>query len=459
MSTISCRPSRLLAGLAATALLAAACSHGGTPRSFPPVTGSSSAPRPSSASSPAPAPDGADKASAPGVTATTITIGGDAPLASVAAAGNDETALAAEAYFSWVNDHGGVYGRKIVYTWLDDADSPTYALSVMNELVKRGGVFAIFNSFGPTHLAVRPFLNDEKVPDVFVASGCTCWNDPKQFPYTFGFAPDSRIEGEIEGQYVKQYYPGKPVGYLLEDDAYGRDGGKGLDMELPSTRVVSRQSYTPADLDIGLQIAALDASGAQVVVTYGVPAVTALALIAAQKIGFHPAWVVSNAGSDPITLKALLASYSKSTVSSSLVDGIVTDIYLSNIGDPSNPWTQLWKQVHDTYIPTLPLDDNVNDGMAAAYTFVQALLAAGQNPTPDDLVRAIESSRFTGPGLTPFSFSSSDHGGYSGVQMGTVEDGAVVPTGTPLTATDGGGIAPYTVPPAAPPARGVPPGP
>jgi len=456
--TFGSRPVRLCVWVGAIGLLVVACSNGGKPRSSSRPPGSSAA-RPSSVAS-SPAPNAADKASAPGITATTITIGGHTPLTGVAAPGFDEIAPAANAYFSWVNDHGGVYGRKIVYTYLDDGYSPTNTVSVVKQLVERGDVFAMFNGFGtPTHLAARQFLNRERVPDLFVASGCSCWNDPKQFPYTFGFQPDYTVEGEVQGQFVKQNYPGEDVGYLLEGDEFGTEGERGLDMEVPPDQIVSRQSYNPANMDIEPQVAALQASGAQVVVAYSTPAFTALALIAAQKIGFHPAWVVSDAGSDPNTLRALLASYSKGTVSGTLVNGLVTDIYLANVGDPSNPWTQLWTEVRNRYIPTLPLDSNVSEGMAAAYTFVQAMLAAGQNPTRDDVVRAIESSRFTGPGLTPLTFSSSNHQGYSGLQMGTIADGAIVPTGTPLTATDTGAITPYTVPGATPPADGVPAGP
>jgi ABC-type branched-subunit amino acid transport system substrate-binding protein len=458
MGTFLRSPVRLLAGLAATGVLIVACSNGGKSRSPAPSAGSSSAARPSSVAASS-APNPANKASAPGITATTITIGGDTPLTGSAAPGNDEIALAANAYFSWVNDHGGIYGRKIVYTYLDDANSPSYAVSVVRQLVERGGVFAEFNGFGtPTHLAVRPFLNTNKVPDLFVASGCSCWNDPKQFPYTFGFQPDYTVEGEIQGQYIEQYYPGKTVGYLLEADEFGHEGEKGLDMEVATTQIVSRQTYDPATPDVGLQISALQAAGAQVVVAYSVPAVTARALIAAQRLGFHPAWVVSNVGSDPTTLKELLPELSDGTVTGSTANGVVTDLYLTNIGDPSNPWTQLWQQVRDAYIPTLPMDGYVDEGMAAAYTFVEAMFAAGQDPTRDDVIRAIENSHFSGPGLTPFSFSSSNHQGYSGVQMGTIEDGAVVLTGTPLTATDTGGISPYTAVPSTPPADGVPTG-
>ena len=118
-------------------------------------------------------------ASAPGVTATTITIGSHQPLTGVAAPGFDEIAPASNAYFQYVNAHGGIYGRKIVYKYLDDKYDPTNTVSVVKQLVLQDNVYAIFDGLGtPTHLAVAPFLNSSKVPDVFVATGCECWNAP-----------------------------------------------------------------------------------------------------------------------------------------------------------------------------------------------------------------------------------------------------------------------------------------
>ncbi len=118
-------------------------------------------------------------ASAPGITPTTITIGSHQPLTGPAAPGYSEIAPASAAYFAYVNAHGGVYGRKIVYKYLNDAYDPTTTASVVRQLVLQDNVYAIFNGLGtPTHLAVVSFLNSEKVPDAFVASGCECWNQP-----------------------------------------------------------------------------------------------------------------------------------------------------------------------------------------------------------------------------------------------------------------------------------------
>jgi ABC-type branched-subunit amino acid transport system substrate-binding protein len=370
----------------------------------------------------------------------------------VAAPGYDEIAPAENAYFQYVNAHGGIYGRKIDYKYLDDAYNPQETVSDVHELVEQDNVFAIFSGLGtPTHLAVEPFLNSDKVPDLFVASGCDCWNQPSKYPYTFGWQPDYTIEGEIQGQYVKQNYAGKKVGYFVQNDEFGQDGEKGLDMQIPSSQVVSRQTYDVTNINVGPQIAALQAAGVQVVVSYSVPAFTALALGAAAKLSYHPTWVVSNVGSDVTTLKGLLGA-----AGSPLVNGIVSDDYLNTLSDTSNPWSQLFTQIRNTYIPNLPLDGNVEYGMASAYTFVEAMLAAGANPTRDGVVKAIENSKFDGPWVVPFSYSSTNHQGVSGTQMGTITNYEFVPTGTPFTATDTGDIQPYTQPEATPPPNGIP---
>src|SRR6516165_10108883 len=152
---------------------------------------SSSSPASSAASSSA-----ALTASAPGITSTTITIGSHQPLTGPVAPGYSEIAPASNAYFAYVNAHGGVYGRKIVYKYLDDAYNPTTTSTVVRQLVLQDNVYAVFNGLGtPTHLAVVSFLNAQKIPDVFIASRCDCWNQPTTYPQTFGWQLDYIREG------------------------------------------------------------------------------------------------------------------------------------------------------------------------------------------------------------------------------------------------------------------------
>jgi hypothetical protein len=434
-----------VAGLAAVAMLAAACGSSGGSGS----SGSSS---------------GKLTASAPGITASTINIGGTTPLTGVAAPGYDEIAPAANAYFQYVNAHGGVFGRKIAYKYLNDQYNPQITTQMTRQLVLNDNIYAFFNGLGtPTQLAVTPFLNSEKVPDVFVASGCECWNSPSTWPQTFGWQLDYVREGKILGAYIKQHFAGKKIGFFYQDDEFGQDGVKGLDYELPASQVVAKEAYDPTNTAVGPQVAKLKAAGAQVVVSFSVPAFTALLKLGMLGDTFNPTLVVSNVGSDPITLAGLLQSFAaqghQKVNGDQLIQGIITDGYLPSLGTEStNTWLQLFKKIHDQYIPKLPFDGNVEYGMAAGYTFVQAMLKAGKNPTRADLLTAINGGLPQGPAVSPMAYSSTDHNGATGAFMGMINNGVVQSLG-PVQVTDTsptGAITSLTATQPAAPASGIP---
>jgi ABC-type branched-subunit amino acid transport system substrate-binding protein len=402
-------------------------------------------------------------ASAPGITATQITIGSHQPLTGPAAPGYSEIAPASAAYFAYVNAHGGVYGRKIVYKYLNDAYNATTTASVVRQLVLQDSVYGVFNGLGtPTHLAAISFLNAQKVPDVFVASGCTCWNDPTKYPQTFGYNLDYVREGKILGQYVKQHFAGKKVGFFYQNDEFGMDGIKGLSYEIPASMVVSKQSYDTSNVNVAPAVAALHAAGAQVVVSFSIPAFTALLKLNSLKLNYSPTLVVSNVGSDPITLSGLLEAYAKqggATVNGNqLINGLISDDYLPTTGTPSNSWIELFKKVHDQYDAKAPLDGNVLYGMAVGYTFVQAMFKAGRNPTRADLITAIQNGLPQGPSVTPYAYSSSDHSGSTGAFMGIIQNGQLVQQGSVLITDDSasGAITTFTGTEQQAPASGIP---
>jgi ABC-type branched-subunit amino acid transport system substrate-binding protein len=377
-------------------------------------------------------------ASAPGITATTITVGSHQPLTGPAAPGYSEIAPASAAYFAYVNAHGGVYGRKVMYKYLDDAYNPATTASVVRQLVLQDNVYALFNGLGtPTHLAAVSFLNSQKVPDVFVASGCDCWNQPSTYPETFGYQLDYIREGKILGHYVATHFAGQKIAYFYQDDEFGMDGVKGLDAEIPHSMVVSRQTYVPTNVNIGPQVAALRASGAQEVVAFSIPAFTALLKLYGLKVGYNPTLVVSNVGTDPITLSGLLETYAKqggATVNGNqLTAGIITDGYLPTLGNTSNSWIALFKKVHDQYDAKAPFDGNVVYGEAVAYAFVQAMLKAGKNPTRAALVSAINSGLPQGPLVAPYAYGSANHAGATGAYIGVIKNGLIVQEGSVLT--------------------------
>ena len=431
-----------VAGIAAVAMVAAACSSSGS-------------------SSTSPGSSNALTASAPGITPTQILIGSHQPLTGVAAPGYDEIAPASNAYFDYVNAHGGIYGRKIKYTYLNDQYDPTMTSTVVKQLVLQDNVYAIFNGLGtPTHLAVAPYLNSQKVPDVFVASGCECWNSTSTWPQTFGRQIDYVREGKILGKYIEQHFKGKKIGYFYQNDEFGQDGVKGLDYEIPHSQVVARESYVPTNTNIGPQIAKLKASGAQVVVSYSVPAFTALLRLGELTASYNPTLVVSSVGSDPITLAGLLNSFAKKSGSfgNSLTNGIITNGYLPPVGDMTNSWIALFEKIHSQYIPKLPFDGNVLYGMAVGYTFVQAMLKAGRNPTRQALVSAINSGLPQGASVAPYAYSASDHDGITGSYMGVIKNGVLVRQGDVLVTDNSptGAVTPYMTAQPAAPASGVP---
>jgi len=411
--------------MTASALAVAACSSSSSPSASSTSSGSSSA---------------ALTASAPGITATTITIGSHQPLTGPAAPGYSEIAPASAAYFAYVNANGGIYGRTIKYTYLDDAYNPTTTSSDVRQLVLQDNVYAIFNGLGtPTHLAAVSFLNSEHIPDVFVASGCECWNAPSQYPETFGWQIDYVREGKILGQYVAQHFKGEKIGYFYQNDEFGQDGVKGLDYEIPASSVVSRQTYVPTNVAIAPQVAALKASGAKVIVAFSIPAFTALLKLYTLKLNYNPTLVVSNVGTDPITLGGLVSAFAKQSGTtlngSALINGIITDGYAPSLGNLTNSWTALWKKVHDQYDAKAPFDGNVVYGMEVAYTFVQAMFNAGRNPTRASLISAIQAGLPQGPILAPYAYSATDHAGMTGAYIAKIENGVFVQQG-PVLVTD-----------------------
>jgi ABC-type branched-subunit amino acid transport system substrate-binding protein len=444
-------PLAAAAGIAVVAMAVAACSSSASPSSAPTSSKTSGS---------------ALTASAPGITPTSILIGSHQPLTGPAAPGYSEIAPAANAYFQYVNAHGGVFGRKITYKYLDDGYNPTNTVTVVHQLVLQNNVFAIFNGLGtPTHLNVVSFLNTSRVPDVFVASGCGCWNDPSKYPETFGYQLDYVREGKILGSYVKQHFKGMKIGYFYQNDEFGLDGVKGLDYEIPASQVVAREAYNvlatnPAQ-EVGGLVAKMKAAGVQVVVSYSIPAFTALLKLTGLTLSYSPTLVVSDVGSDPITLSGLLNSFAKKSGSfgSSLIQGIITDGYLPSLGDTSNSWITLFKSVHDSYIPKLPFDGNVLYGESVGYAFVQAMLKAGRNPTRQDLVNALNAGNFPqGASVAPYAYSSGSHDGITGAYMGVIKNGVLVQQGDVLVTDDSqtGAVTPYMTAQPAAPATGVP---
>jgi len=418
--------------------------------------------------------------STPGVTSSQITIGATVPLTGPAAPGYSEIAPAMNAVFDWANAHGGVHGRKINYQYLDDGYNPSNTAELTRKLVLQDNVFADVGSLGtPTQSAVQAFLNEQKVPQLFIESGCNCWNNSK-YPLSLGWQPPYTVDGKILGAYIKANFAGKKVGYLSQADEFGQDVVKGLDMEIPSSSVVSRQTYDVSTLagPLSNQMAALKAAGAQVVVLATIPAATALAMLPAAVIGYSPQYVVDSVGADSPTVGPLLSSFTQkgggsaaqAAAAGGLLTNVITTAYIPPESETTNPWVQDTKKILQQYAPSLyakaGLDGNDEYGVALAYTFVQALQKAGKNLTRQSLMNAVnnEGKSFVTPGFVPLSYSSSVHYGFEGEEVVKYESSApvaVTPTGTWIgsvpvtpvqtTSPGSGPIHKYTGPTSTPP--------
>jgi ABC-type branched-subunit amino acid transport system substrate-binding protein len=399
----------------------------------------------------------------PGVTPTSVLIGSDQPLTGPAAVGYSEIAPASRAFFDDVNAHGGVFGRAITYSILDDASDPATAVADENQLVTTDHVFAYFHGFGTAeHAAIVDTLNAGGVPDLFAAAGCSCWNEPVQRPRTFGFGTDYPEEGKLAGAYVARTFPAAKVGYIWQNDpiACCQQAVQELDSEIPAAQVVSRQPFTEDELPTDRllpQMRAAQAAGVEVLVLDTLaPQAVALALLDAASLGYHPrVFVPSNGSADPTTVGGLIRRFSGGRVGPALEDGLLTLDFLPSATDTDNPWIALFRRIHDTYEPQAPFDNLTVYGMGAAFTFTQALRAAGPHPTRQSIVAAVDFGAvdFGGPGLAPLDYSPFSHAGYIGEQVGTVQNGGFVLSGPVFVTHDSGPIITVTPSEATPPHR------
>jgi ABC-type branched-subunit amino acid transport system substrate-binding protein len=367
-----------------------------------------------------------------------VLIGSDQPLSGPAAIGYGEIAPASRAFFEYVNAHGGVYGRRIHYTYLDDANDPTKALDDEKQLVNSDHAFAVFNAFGViTHQAVVGFLNRAHVPDLFVGSSCACWNQPSRHPETFGFGANYTLEGRLMGRYIARAFPRAKVAYIWEDDQCCQQAVRELDQEIPRSRVVTRQTFTISDLlkadGLLAQVQAARADGARLVVLDALaPAATALLLLDAASIGYHPTIADTfRLSADPTTVASWIARYSAGKGSPALENGLVTQDYLPSATDTADPWIRAFRRIHKAYEPDTPFDNMTVYGMAAAYTFTQALRQAGRNPTRQSIIAAIDHGAVNtgGPALVALRDGVRDHDGYPGEQIGRIANGKLVLSG------------------------------
>ena len=275
----------------------------------------------------------------PGASDTEIKIGNtmpySGPASSYGAIGKAETA-----YFNMINEQGGINGRKIDFISRDDSYSPPKTVEQVRKLVEEDHVLILFNTLGtPPNSAIHEYLNENKVPQLFVATGADKWNDPKHFPWTMGWQPSYRIEARIYARYILQNLPKAKIGVLYQNDDFGKDYLIGLREGLgdkADKMIVATQTYETTDATINSQIVALQGSGADTLLTAAIPKFAAQAIRKVYDTGWKPTHFLSNVST---SVKAALqpAGLDKSI-------GIISAGYGKEITDPKWQNTPEYKE-------------------------------------------------------------------------------------------------------------------
>jgi branched-chain amino acid transport system substrate-binding protein len=362
----------------------------------------------------------AGKQYGPGVSDTEIKIGNTGPYSGPASSyGTIPKSMAA--YYKVVNDQGGVNGRKINFISYDDAYSPPKTVEQVRRLVEQDGVLLVAASLGtPTNSAIWNYMNQKKVPQLFVSTGATKWDDPTHHPWTMGWQPNYQSEGRVYAAYVVEQKPDGKIGVLYQNDDFGKDYVKGLKDGLgdkAKSMVVVEAAYETTDPTVDSQIIGMKAAGCDVFVNTGIPKFAAQAIRKAAEIEWKPLHILSSVGSSvAATLKPAGLENAKD---------IVTDFYLK---DPTDPQWQDdqgykdWLAFMDKYYPEGDKTDAGNVyGPSVSQTVVQVLKQCGDELTRENVMRqAANLHDFTVPMLLPgikINTSPSDFAPVKQIQM------------------------------------------
>jgi ABC-type branched-subunit amino acid transport system substrate-binding protein len=347
---------------------------------------------------------GAGRLADPGIGDTTITIGGTAPLSGPESA-YSVVAAGAAAYFEYVNANGGVNGRKIEYVYYDDAYDPAQTIQQTRRLVEQDKVFAIFNTVGTEHaLAIRPYLNQLGVPELFAGSGATALaRDARKYPWSLGYLPSFYAEGKLYGRHIAATRPRARVAVLYEDSDFGKDLLAGLQAGLRGSKaaVVARQSYSVTEADVASQLAALKASKGDVLMVFALPKQTIQSFITADKLGWRPQVYVAAVSIDPFVMTVARVNTGNRTTKDALSIAFLKDA--SNLARwGKDAGVRLYYRIMKAYAPNGDPKAVANFyGMAVAYTMVDALRRAGKDPTRRSLLEAATHLNETNPFLLP----------------------------------------------------------
>jgi branched-chain amino acid transport system substrate-binding protein len=316
-----------------------------------------------------------------GATDTEIKIGNTNPYSGNASA-YGTIGKTINAFFTMINEQGGINGRKITFITYDDGYTPPKTVEMVRKLVEEDKVLFVFNTLGtPPNTAIHKYLNQKKVPQLFVATGASKWGDPKNFPWTMGYQPDYVTEATIFAKHILANVKDPKIGVLMQNDDYGKDYLNGFKAGLgaDANKIVQLSTYEVTDPTVDSQMIELKNSGANVFFNIATPKFAAQAIKKAAEIGWKPAHYVNSVASS-------VASVMKPAGFEN-AQGIITDLYLKDPTDPQ--WQQdkdflAWKEFMQKYYPT----GNLQDGNNAYGYAVSSLLVVVLKQCGDDLTRA-----------------------------------------------------------------------
>ena len=322
----------------------------------------------------------AQKAYGPGVTDKEIKIGNIMPYSGPASAygmiGKTESA-----FFQMINDQGGINGRRIDFIRYDDGYSPPKTVEQARKLVENDNVLMIFNSLGtPPNSAIQKYMNEQKVPQLFVATGASKWDDPRNFPWTMGWQPSYQAEARIYAKYILMNKPNAKIAILYQDDDYGKDYLKGfLDGLNGKLKPVVQLTYETTDPTIDSQMTQLQSSGADTFFNITTPKFAAMAIRKAHELGWKPTQFLNN-------VSASVGSVLK-PAGFDAAQGIISTGYLKDANDPGwkdDAGYKTWAAFIDKYMRGADKSDlSLVYGYTVAQTLVHVLRTCG-----DDLTRA-----------------------------------------------------------------------
>jgi branched-chain amino acid transport system substrate-binding protein len=353
---------------------------------------------------------GAATKATPGVTSSSILIGGTFPLTGPASL-YKTIPFAEKAYFDYINDtKGGVNGRKITFEINDDGYDPSKTVPLVQQMVEKDNVFAVVGSLGTAPgLATWDYLNKHKVPQVLLATGDSYWgfSGARKYPWTTGWQPDYPGEAKLYGKYIAKNTPNAKIGVLYQNDAFGKNYYAGLRVGLGAKKgnIVDAESYDVAtQANLTQQILSMRSKSADILVIFATPSPTITALVTATKVGWsRQATFVGNVSTNRIFMLAAAAN-----------GGDVTNVFgttyvKSPTVDKGDPGMVLAGNILDKYASSLRPsfdrgDSNIVYGLAKAWSFVYALKKAGKNPTRASLVRSLNTMNTKADPFLPAGF-------------------------------------------------------